>query len=298
MSLGQGFHVGIPAAQYHMDPAEQPSLSSSVAQILLSESPLKARFSHPRLNQNFVQSNDSKYDLGTCAHAVVLEQDASKIVVIDPAQYPSKTGTIPGGWTNNAIRAARDNAYGAGKTPLLKTNYDDVRRMADAALAFVEQSAIAKFWHEEDAKSEVTGIWQEGGIWLRCRWDRLSIAKRFIGDYKSTTDASPEAFSRQIIRMGYHIQEAFYRRAAKALGIDSPRFVFLAQSCEEPYECTLHDCHPALQEIADAEVSRAISIWRTCITENRWPSYSGEVHSAMPTSYMMQDHEMRLQEAA
>lgn len=277
-----------------MDPAPQASLSSSVAQVLLSESPLKARFSHPRLNLNFVQKHDSKYDIGTSAHAVVLEQDASKILVIDPADYPSKAGGIPSGWTNNAIRAARDNAYGAGKTPLLKTNYDDVRRMADAALEFIAESAIAEFWDEEDAKSEVTGIWQEGGIWLRCRWDRLSIAKRFIGDYKSTTDVSPDVFSRQIVRMGYHIQDAFYRRGAKALGIVNPRFVFLAQSCEEPYECTLHDCHPALQEIADAEVERAIGLWRRCIMDGEWPSYSGDVHSAMPTAYMMQEHEMRL----
>lgn len=284
----------MPAAQYHSDPAPQPSLSSSIAKLLLSASPRKAWFAHPRLNPNYRESADSKYDLGTAAHAVLFENDASKIIVIDPEQYPSKTGGVPAGWTNKAIRAARDNAYGSGKTPLLKSDYGDVRAMVDAAQEFIKQSAIATFWNYEDAQSEMTAIWQEGGIWLRSRLDRLSIAKRFIGDYKSTTDASPEAFSRQIIRMGYHIQDAFYRRAAKALGVSSPRFVFLAQSCEEPYECTLHDCHPALQEIADAEVNRAVNIWRTCITENRWPSYSGEVHSAMPTAYMMQDHEIRL----
>jgi hypothetical protein len=297
MSLGQGFHI-IPAAQYHMDVAPQPSLSSSIAQVLLRESPLKARHSHPRLNPNYRAENDSKFDLGTCAHAVLLEQDSSKIVVIDPEQYPSKEGKAPAGWTNNAIRAARDNAYAAGKTPLLKGHYADVKAMVDVAQEFIRSSRVRDFWNAEDAKSELTCIWQEGSIWLRARLDRLSIEKRFIGDYKSTTDVSPEAFSRQILRMGYHIQDAFYRRAAKALGIESPRFVFLAQSCEEPYECTLHDCHPALQEIADAEVVRAIGIWRDCIKTGKWPSYSGEVHSAMPTSYMMQEHEQRLQEAA
>lgn len=288
----------MPAAQYHQDPAPQPSLSCSFAKTLLRESCRKAWFSHPRLNKDYREENDGKFDLGTAAHAVLLEQDASKIVVIDPEQYPSKTGGIPAGWTNNAIRAARDNAYGAGKTPLLKSHYADVKAMVDVAQEFIRSTALRNFWNAEDAKSEWTCIWQEGGVWLRARLDRLSIEKRFIGDYKSTTDVSPEVFSRQITRMGYHIQDAFYRRAAKALGVSSPRFVFLAQACEAPYECTWHDCHPALQEIADAEVERAIAIWRRCITKGVWPSYSGEVHSAMPTTYMMQEHEMRLQEAA
>lgn len=293
MSLGQGFHI-IPAAQYHMDPASEPSLSCSTAKTLLSESCRKAWYAHPRLNPNYREEHDGKFDLGTCAHAVLLENDVSKIVVIDPEQYPSKTGGVPAGWTNNAIRAARDNAYGLGKTPLLKSHYGDVRRMVDVALAFIAESEIAEFWNADDAQSESTLIWQERDVWLRSRLDRLSIAKRFIGDYKSTTDVSPDGFSRQITRMGYHIQDAFYRRAAKALGIARPNFVFLAQSCEEPYECTLHDCHPALQEIADAEVSRAIEAWRLCMASNDWPSYGGRVHSAMPSAYMMQEHEMRL----
>ncbi len=291
VSLGQGFHI-IPAAQYHMDPAPQPSLSNSIAQILLRESPRKAWHSHPRLNPNYREAHDSKFDLGTCAHAVLLENDASKIVVIDPEQYPSKEGKAPAGWTNNAIRAARDNAYGAGKTPLLKCHYADVKAMVDAALAYIAESKIKDAWH--DAESEVTGIWSEQGVWLRCRFDRLTRDRSYIIDYKSTTDASPDGFSRQIPRMGYHIQDAFYRRCLRALGYPSPRFVFLPQECEPPYDCSLAGCSEALQQIADAEVERAIRLWRECVSSGTWPGYPKYICYAEPTSYMIQEHEMRL----
>ncbi|WP_242401117.1 hypothetical protein [Acetobacter okinawensis] len=40
----------LPEAQYHADPCPTPSLSNSVARILLDESPMHAHFSHPRLN--------------------------------------------------------------------------------------------------------------------------------------------------------------------------------------------------------------------------------------------------------
>ena len=296
--MSPGFHPSISAEVYHADElVGAPTLSCSIAQILLSESPRKAWHSHPRLNPNYRAEAESKFDLGTCAHAVLLENDSSKIAVIDPEEYPSKKGAIPEGWTNNAIRAARDAARASGKTPLLKTVYADVRNMVDAALEFIKNSEIAEPWHA--AQPEVTGLWCETNgkgkpIWLRCRFDKLAVPLRFIGDYKSTMDASPEAFSRLIARMGYHIQEAFYRRGARALGVDEPEFRFLAQCSEPPHECSLHACHPELQRIADVEVERAIGMWRLCLSENHWPSYGGRIHYALPTSHMLYEHEQRM----
>lgn len=289
-----GFHV-MPAAAYHADPAPQPSLSSSIAQILLRESPRKAWFSHPKLNPDFREEHDEKFDLGTAAHAALLE-GSSGIEVIDPENYPSKTGSIPDGWTNNAIRAARDSARAQGKTPLLKRHYDGVRYMVDAAREFIAASEIEEYWN--DAESEVTAVWQERDVWMRCRFDRLHTGRKVIMDYKTTESASPEPFSRLLVRMGYHIQSAFYRRAVRALGYDNPHFVFVAQSVDQPHECSLHACDQALVAIADAEVDRAIDIWQSCLTTGKWPSYGGRIHYAMPTSYMLADHEMRLQEAA
>lgn len=288
-----GLHSGIPAEVYHADCCPRPSLSSSIAQVLLSESPRKAFFSHPRLNPDFRGEHESKFDLGTACHAVLLENDASKIAVIDPQDYPGKKGGIPDGWTNDAIRAARDAARASGRTPLLKHNYDDVREMVDAALAFIESTEIAEAWHA--GESEVTGISLEpSGVWLRCRFDKLAASHQIIFDYKSTVDASPEPFSRLLVRMGYHVQDAFYRRVARALGIAAPKFIFLAQSVEPPYECSLHACDPALAEIADAEVERAIRLWGQCMRTNTWPSYGPQIHYALPTGYMMSEHEIRM----
>lgn len=280
-----GFHV-MPAAQYHADPTPLPSLSNSIASVLLRESPLKAWYSHPKLNPAYREEHDSKFDLGTCAHACLLENDPSKIEVIQADD-----------WRTKAAKEQREAARAAGRTPLLEHHYVDVRRMVDAAVKFVAGSEIADYWF--NAEPELTGIWSEGATWFRCRFDKLAKAGGMILDYKTTDSAvEPEAFSRFLVRMGYHWQEAFYRRGASALGVSNPRFVFLAQSCEPPHECSLHGCDPALQEIADADIERAVQLWRTCLAKNQWPSYGGRVHYAMPTNYMMQEHEMRLQEAA
>lgn len=291
-----GFHPRVNAASYHADPCVMPSLSSSIAQILLRESPRKAWHSHPRLNQEYREVHDDKFDLGKAAHAALLEADLGGIEVIDPANHPSKTGSIPDGWTNNAIRAARDTARAAGKTPILKRHHDEVMAMVKTAKVFIAASEIAEYWGE--AESEVTGVCNEDSVWLRCRFDRITKNRRLIVDYKSTEDASPEPFSRLLVRMGYHVQEAFYRRVARNLGVVSPRFVFLAQSVEPPHECSLHGCDPSLQEIADAQVERAIQLWRQCVKTKQWPSYGGRIHFALPSSWLIADHEQRVLEEA
>jgi len=282
--LQQGFHHRISAASYHADPAPQPSLRHSIAEILLRESPCKAWHSHPRLNENFRRVEENKFDIGTAAHSVLLEG----IDNIVECQFDD--------WRKDAAKSARDAARGQGKTPLLSHQAHGVRAMVAAALKFIESSEIRNDWQDSDA--ELTGLVEDDGIWLRTRMDLCTVSRTVICDYKSTTDASPEGFSRQITRMGYHRQDAFYRRVAQLLTGNDPKFVFLAQSVEPPYECSLHSCDPSLREIADAEVERAIDLWRKCVKTKRWPSYGAGIHYALPTSWMIQEHEQRLQEAA
>lgn len=278
-----GYHR-MPMTKYLADPCVVPSLNASIAQVLLRESPRKAWFSHPRLNPSFAGNEEAKFDIGTAAHALLLEgQNIIQVCDFDD-------------WRTKDARAQRDAARAAGKTPLLRKHHDDVMAMAKAAESFIQASEIAEYW--ADSEPELTAVAEERGVYLRCRMDRITRNRRFIIDYKSTTDAAPEPFSRQLVRMGYHIQEAFYRRVAVDLGAVGPRFVFLAQSCEPPYECSLHGCDKSLQEIADAEVERSIEMWRKCVTTKQWPSHGSRIHWALPTNYMLQEHEMRLLEAA
>lgn len=278
-----GYHF-MSAEKYHADPCVVPSLNCSVAKIILRESARKAWFSHPRLNPAFAQKEESKFDIGQASHAMLLEGAN----VIESCDFPD--------WRTKEARTARDNARAIGKIPLLRRHRDDVVAMVAAAEAFIQHSEIADYWPEGD--SELVGIALEDGIWLRCRFDRIAKNRRFIVDYKTTEDVSPEVFSRQITRMGYDLQEAFYRRVARILGATGPRFVFLAQSVEPPYECTLHGCDPALQEIADTEVEHAMHLWRVCSSTKAWPSYGPRIHWALPTNWQLQNHEMRLLDKA
>ena len=79
--MNVGLHYGIPADQYHADCADEPSLNCSTVKTIIGESLRKAWFQHPRLNPKYVRKEDDKFDIGTCTHSVLLENDATKIVI-------------------------------------------------------------------------------------------------------------------------------------------------------------------------------------------------------------------------
>ena len=287
---------------YHADCTPEASLSASVGKIVVTKSPFHGWLAHPKLNPDYKPDESTTFDLGTAAHDLILEGGTPRICVIDPQDYRSKPkkigdeGSIPTGWTNNAIREARDQARQNGLTPILPWDNAVIRNMKDVAMEFVAQSEIAGIF--EDGKPEQTLLWQDSGIWCRARVDWLTTDRRVILDYKTSASAQPDWFSRQIASMGYDFQAAFYLRGLKACGHPNAQFVFLAQEIDPPHACSLHGIAPSMMQIAEGRVQQAIDTWRKCLTTGKWPAYDNRVHWAEATAWQMQDYEQSLQEAA
>src|SRR5258708_191113 len=70
--LGAGLHYDVPAHIYHADCSPEPSLTQSIAKILLNYSPAHARHAHPRLNPDHEPDDSTKYDIGNIAHRLIL----------------------------------------------------------------------------------------------------------------------------------------------------------------------------------------------------------------------------------
>ncbi len=255
----------IPAAAYHADPAPEPSLSSSVAKILIGRTPRHAWMAHPRLNPDHAEENKVEFDIGTAAHALLLEGE-SGVTVVDADSYRTK-----------AAKEARDAAYTAGRTPLLPHQLVDVEAMVAAARVQLEAHEVAGQAFK-DGKPEQTLVWQEAGIWLRCRLDWLPIANRPFYDYKTTTNAHPDTWQRRLFENGYDVQAAFYLRGIReALGTENAEFRFVVQEVKPPYALSVVALTPAALALGDAKAHRAIEMWRDCLSADRWPGYPNDV---------------------
>lgn len=112
----------ITSEEYHADLCPIPSLSRSTIKDLLFRSPAHAWFNHPRLNPDYKEQTEEKFDKGTAAHSLLLE-GSDNIEVIDADD-----------WRSKAAKDLREVARKEGKTPLLTHQYKESKTMVDSAM--------------------------------------------------------------------------------------------------------------------------------------------------------------------
>jgi hypothetical protein len=276
--------------EYLADPCPEPSLSRGTI-IDLLDCPQRAFFNHPRLNpQPPEEKEDGKFDIGKAAHDLLLE-GGDKIFVV--------TGFDD--WRKKEAQQVRLEARAAGKTPLLTKQYEQVVPMVETAKSAIgrcEELGIVNLQFQGD--SELTYIWQESnGIWCRIRPDWIKKDRSLMLDYKTTgTSVNPDYFSGHINKMGYGIQEVFYKRGVKAVEklaaySPVPIFVIMAQETEPPYFCSFHGLDLQNEDMAEQKVRWAINKWKECITTGQWPGYSNQIHYAEPKPWELAEWEFK-----
>ncbi len=268
MSLEPGIHDKVDADAYHAGGTGTPSLSSSIARILVGKAPLHAWAAHPILNPRFEREEDAKFDVGTAAHALMLEGE-DVIAVWDESDD----------WRKKDAQEFRERMRLAGRIPLL-------RRHAQAVYAVVERAHEQLDYHEADpqpftvGRPEQTLVWEEKGVLCRARLDWLRDDHTAIDDYKTTSaSADPMKWERTMYGMGADIQVAFYRRGVLALTGVLPAFRFIVQETYQPYALSVVELAPSALALAEEKVDRALELWKRCLDFGEWPAYSRQVAS-------------------
>jgi hypothetical protein len=262
------------AAEYHADPIPDGSLSGSIAIPLVHRSPRHAWWRHVRLNPAAEPTYSDKFDLGTVAHALLLEA-GGEIAVIDAENYTTK-----------AAREARDAAREAGRTPVLTAAYEQADAMAKRARTFLDNAVTG--WG--DGKPEQVMIWQEGDAWCRGMVDWLKNDALTVIDYKTTgTSARPDDVERHLFDMHYHLKAGLYERGLNVLhpqGTGRRQFLFLFQETDPPYECSLVKLSEAAMMIGRKQATYAIRRWAQCMRSGVWPGYGLNTHTASPPPWI------------
>lgn len=266
----------MPHEVYHADPAPEPSLSSSIAKILINQSPLHAWHAHPRLNGDHVSRENGDFDRGSAAHSLLLEgEDRMVVCPFDD-------------WRKNAAKDMRDAARAAGKLPLLEKHADGVRTMVGIAKIALRESELELAI--KDCFVERTIIWRDGDIWKRARFDLQHRTRPLVLDYKSTESADPFAFPGLMVSLGYDVQAAHYTEAylaAHPKAVDTPMFVFLVQERSEPFACSLVGVDPMMFDLGHQKMRIASGLWRQCIRAGEWPGYSKRIAWASPPTWAL-----------
>lgn len=202
--------------------------------------------------------------LGRAVHAAVLT----------PEIFASDYAVVPDG-IDRRTKSGKE-AYEAF---ILSSAGKEILSADDAELARAIAAAVAA---SDDAmellqgtEREVPLFWddQETGLRCKCRVDAFSAERGIMIDLKTCTDASTEAFTREALKFGYHVQAAhyvagFYERFGKV-----PDWWFIAVEKSPPYAVNVLSADDAFICCGEGIRSELMHKVKKCREADQWPGY-------------------------
>ena len=283
------------AEVYHADPVVVPSLSSGIAKLLIRQTPMHAHAAHPRFGASDFTPT-SVMDDGSAVHAMFAGQ--SDMIEVIRTTYGPKTknkdliGKPVRDYKTAAAQEEREEIREMGKIPVL------AHRLPELVACY--RAIVRQLQRAEDGdvflspgRPEIAAFSCENGVWLRALVDRLPDDPKLPpGDFKLTEmSAAPGGWERRL-QTEYAFQDAFYRRVLRgAEGFSRPPMRFGVGELNPPHGTVIMAAAPQLQALAEAEVERAIRIWRHCIERNEWPGYPHYTAWVDPTPWQMREAE-------
>ena len=262
----------MPTRTYHADPAPEPSLSSSVAKVIVGQSQEHAWAEHPRLGKapDVERDPTRPMEIGTAAHKLILGHGAD-LVVIDAADYKG-----------GAAKASRAAAYAAGDAPILRPDLEKAETLSEqVALRLARIPGCEGF---QGAPAEVVAVARDlSGAWLRIMMDRVEIHAdhAIIWDVKTgDTSAAPQTLGRRVEQMGMEVQAAFY---IHVLGLLLPhlkgriafRWIFVENAA--PHGVCVAEADAAGLYIGARKLALAVTRWNKALKSGTWAGYPSAI---------------------
>jgi hypothetical protein len=272
-----GLYLDMSAKDYFADPAPQPSLTQSIAKILIDRSPAHARLAHPRLNPDFSEpfEYEKRLAIGNAAHKLLIGR--GKEVCIIEADDFRKTDA----------RETRDRAITDGHVPILAKHMKQAHELVKAARAQLDEVGCTTAFKDGEGHGEVVVAWQEfftdapDGIWLRTMIDWKRGAGLFYDLKTSGRSAAPQAVPYTMEDGGWPIQAAMQERG---LDVVDPKnagrriFRFVMVENTPPFALTINEMTEAAMTHGRKQLDYAIRIWRRCMKTGEWPKYPPKIN--------------------
>lgn len=258
----------MPEAAYHADPCDEPSMSRSMANTMLTESPHHAWRKHPKMGGETNEKASKEMNKGTVVHAI-LGGDNSGIVIL---KFDS--------FRTDKAKDTRDRAIAENKTPILEKDFDDCMSAAESI-----KSQLDGLGYSLEGQREGVAIWDEKAdddSIVKCRsmldlWDDKYGS--IILDFKTTGNGHPDWINRKcIVDFGLDMQAHSQIAGVTAMFPDLAGRVnhvniFVEMEAPHYYVVPVRQGNMYLA-MGAAKWKRCINLFAKCRREKRWPSYT------------------------
>lgn len=253
--------------EYHADPAIS---KSDLDQIHRSPLHWQYRKAHP-------PEQTPTLLVGSAVHKMILEPSgfADEFAVAPETDRRTRVG-------REAYQAFQESA--AGKTVITPELYQLCTDMAEA------------LHHCQTARQLLTGgraeqsfFWDDARTGIRCKCRPDYLRDGFCVDYKTTQDASPEAFQKAAYRYRYPVQAYWYLHGLGKNGLSGLDFVFIAQEKEPPYAAAVYYADELFLQLGQQEAAADLETLAKCRSTGIYSGYPEEILPLTPPKFALRD---------
>ena len=156
-----------------------------------------------------------------------------------------------------------DYALGTSKE-ISKKNEDIVKNMVEVLRSHPIASALLS-----GGEPEVSYFWKHPKLGFMCKARPDYRKDTILIDLKSTTDASPEGFSKALVNFRYIHQADHYMCGVAACGVPVEDFVIIAQEKKPPYAVAIYRLQEEDLYLGHEENKLIYQKYEECLSTNK-----------------------------
>ena len=211
------------------------------------------------LTQPFIQSDAMR--LGSLVDCLVLEPDRFKELF--------HLHVRPNMRTNDGKTQMDSIITEAAGRMLIEDEDLQTAKICVRRLLETPESAI---FFENKRKVQQTIKWTDRETGLPCvakpDFDSIVGDTLFVCDLKTTRDADPDEFNRDIVKLDYILQAGMYLEAYHKRYYKFPEFVFICVETSPPYNISVNYADGKFKNLAKAEIQGTLKAFKRCVDED------------------------------
>jgi hypothetical protein len=275
--LGKLYH-GIPYDEYHAQPGLR---AGHLKHLMKSPRHLKAAMEEP-------QADTDALRFGRLVHSIMDNGEKFMDTVIVEPEF---TGKTKDGKESKQSKEAKDkkkewySQIPKGATVVTEEEYQNV---IGISASIMEHRLVRNIMKDSIREQSLWVKDPETGLTLQCRPD-LIAQRGFMADWKTTRDASKDAFYQEIFKIYkrfYILGAAHYAYCSKLAGLKRPNdFTFIAIESTRPWGINIFPMDNGCLDIGERWRAHLTEQFAECMALNQWPSYKQEAVNVLPPEY-------------
>ncbi|MCX6887464.1 MAG: PD-(D/E)XK nuclease-like domain-containing protein [Verrucomicrobia bacterium] len=208
--------------------------------------------------------------IGTITHALILEPLKDIPFIVAPEGLDGRTA---------AGKAWKAEQVAKGREVISAEDYASAQSAAESVLSH----PTCKQMFEAEGTSELSVFKRfelGGSVMRKARIDWTPRAgSNALVDIKTTRDASPDAFGKELFEYGYHTGAAWYLDIWNDANPNDKRdcFVFVAVEKDAPFAVAVYNISPEAIQLGRRKNIERIQTYIECSQSGVWPSYPTDI---------------------